>query len=451
MTPEVDTRHPTSASGADGGLDVQVEELARWRRRVRLVVPPERVRRERERILRDYGRRLRLPGFRPGKAPADLVRRRFGDEIDRELARALVREGIREAVEGRGLKPITAPVVQALELDRMDTLRATAELEIQPDITLSRLSGFRLERQSPSVPPGAVERVLQRLRDERAELRPIDRPAARGDVVVADVEPLDASGGGAKGYAFLVGAGQAPPEVDARLEGARPGDEREVTLEPRTALDPAAGLSQPVSEPDTPSARRFRLRVHQVSERILPALDDAFAASVSRAATLEELRARIADDLRREAEGRSESDLRDRLIQAVAEANAVEVPESMVTRAVERMLEPPPDRAGATEAGTDDELARILRPAAERSVRRLLVIEAIARDQGVDATDAEVDAYLGERLEPGTTLEEARRQLARSGRLEDLRFHLRMEKVFAFLKKQSDIREPQGSTAEPRS
>jgi trigger factor len=460
MSPELETLPAPPAAGS--GLRADVEELPRWRRRIVLTAEPERVRRVREDVTRGYARRLRVPGFRPGHAPAELVRKRFAAEIEEDLGSRLLRTGLEEALRARNLDPIAPAAVTSAEVDPTDTFRAVVEVEVRPDVRLARTRGFRIERVQPRVEPDAAERLLQRLREERAEERPVERPAARGDVVVADVEPL-AEGGGAptEGWRAVLGDGTAPAEVEARLEGATAGREVEVEM--------------PASEPGAPP-RRFRLRVKEVRERVLPPLDDTFAATVSKVGTVGELRELVESNLRDEAAARAERDFRDRVLDAIAEANAVEVPETLVDRWVEGMLsggdasgriagprERPGrpghehgahagherhahgekghahDRGGYVEgqggAGGEGEaeIRRILRPAAEQGLRRLLVLEAVARDAGLDPTDAQVDAWIAERLEPGATLEQARRSLERSGRLPELRRRLRDENVFRHL------------------
>ncbi|HEY7461298.1 MAG TPA: trigger factor [Gemmatimonadota bacterium] len=451
MGSELDTLTGPNATAAPR-VRAEVEELPRWRRRLTFEAPPERVREERERVTRDYAKRLRLPGFRPGHAPADLVRQRFRADIERDLVRALVQTGIEQAIEEHGLEPLAAPVIQSLDLDAGDTLRATAEIDVRPRLTLDRVGGFDLERPATEVPPDATDRVLDRLREERAELRPVERPAARGDVVVVDVAP-EIGEGEVQTYEILLGAGRADPRVEEQLEGARAGEERTLALD-----DPAAATSAP---PDAPSAaRRFRVRTREVRERLLPALDDAFAAAVSREGTLPELRARIGANLAEEAETRAERELRERLLDAIAEANRVEVPESMVETYVERLLHPAPAAGAArgsarpAEAGLEhgseehDRLAQALRPAAERSLRRHLIVEAVARAEGLEPTDEQIDAYLGERVAEGGSVAETRRGLERRNQLEDLRGHLRAENVFAHLKSQSTIR-PAGASSDP--
>lgn len=484
-----------STSSDRGRLRVDIEELPRWRRRLSLVVPPDRVREERGRVTRDYAKRLRLPGFRPGRAPADLVRQRFKDDIEQDLVRALIRSAVQEAVEEHRLEPIAPPVVRSLDLDAGDTLRATAELDVRPRVSLGRYRGFALERPAATVPADAVDRVLERLREERAELRTIERAAARGDVVTVEVTPLEGEAGGAQTYEILLGSGRADLRVEEQLEGVRPGEERVLALEDAAPGEPAAEagrIGEAVAPPETGQARgepaaagstlppnaagprRFRVLAREVKERVLPALDDAFAVTVSKAANLAELRERLAANLAEEAAARSEHELRDRLLDAIAEANQVEVPESMVQTYVERMLHPEGGEAGVGgargahshaghshsghahdhepgEAGEEhDRLAELLRPAAERGLRRHLIVDAVARAEGLEPTEEQIDAYLGERIAQGGSVPEARRALERKGQLEDLRHHLRTENVFAYLKSQSTIRPADGSApAEP--
>jgi trigger factor len=422
-----------------------------------------------------------------------VVRKRFRTEIQEDLVRSVLQAAVREAVEQHQLEPIAPPVVRSLDVDPDDTLRAVAELEVRPRLSLSRVRGFVVERPPAAVDPSAGDRVLERLREERALVHRVDRPAARGDVVLVEVSPLEGAGE-PQSYEILLGAGRADPRVEAALEGGRAGEERTIELEEAepsplsapearaealpalaTEADQGGGAGTRLSTPAAPVVKgssrvqRYRTRIREVKERALPPLDDAFAAQVSTAGALDDLRRQIDRNLREEAEERAEREVRERLVDAIAEANRVEVPEGMVETYVERMLHPEPGggaggphgegRAGhahgtgargAEPHAHDPRLLEVLRPAAERSLRRHLIVEAVARAERLEPSDEQVDQYLRERLAEGGSIEDARRALERKGQLDDLRHHLRAENVFAYLKSQSTIRPSEGSApAEP--
>jgi trigger factor len=313
-----------------------------------------------------------------------------------------------------------------------------------------------------------------------------------------EVTPAAPESGPPQTFELVLGSGQAGPGVEEQLEGASAGEERLVVVEARSApqvIAPgtsagAAAGTDPASVPaaeEAPGPRRFNVRVREVKERVLPELDDAFAATVANAVSLAELKERLAANLAEEAESRGERELRDRLLDAIADANDIEVPESMVEAYVERMLHPGPaegptggarrDRHshGPQEShahshqghehghelthehghgqGDDAEhqrLVEILHPAAERGLRRHLILDAVARAENLEPTDAQIDAYLATRLKEGASVPEARRALERKGQLDDLRHHLRTENVFEYLKSQSTIGPARGSApAEP--
>ncbi|MBA2566119.1 MAG: trigger factor [Gemmatimonadetes bacterium] len=476
MAPELDTLPAPPPVATDPDLQVGVEDLARWRRRLTVSIGPERVRRERERFVREYGRSVRVPGFRPGRAPGEVVRKRFGSKIEEDLVRHLLREGLHQALDGRGLDPISAPEVHELDLDESDRFRVVAELDVRPEPALARLSGFRIEVEEKPLAPDAVERVLERLGEERARVQPVERPAARGDSVLVDVEAADGGSGGTEGHEVIPGSGRSPAELEGVIEGTRAGEEREVQA----------------------GDRRWRVRVREVRERILPELDDRFATEVSSSPTLSHLRERVAENLRAEAAAQAHGEARDRLLDAIGDANRVEVPESMVARYVDRLLgrgetargldpapqhahvhpaprvqaashahpghagpvehddpglahDPEPGAENDGRASREAEITRMLRPAAERTLRRLLIVEALARREGLDPTEEQLQDYLRERADPDHPYEETRRSLEQAGRMDELRAHLRTENVFRFLESQSSPGTAAGSHREPAS
>lgn len=422
----------------EGAIGWEVEELTRWRRRLALRVPPARARNVRDRTVRKFARQARLKGFRPGKAPAPLVERQYGPEIDQEVLEELVREGWQDGVVQAGLDPIAAPRIDGVRWTDEGGLEFAAEFDIRPEVELPRTGGFRVERPARSVGDADVDRVLERLRHERADWRPADRPAADGDRLVFDSVPLGPDGEPltaekVQNHQVELGSGAVLPDFEAGLAGVRAGEEREVAVafpddHPNEAL---RGV-----------ARTFRVTVEAVQERVLPALDDEFARSLGAFESLETARRRIRENLAAEIEQQSRREVNEALIDQVIEANRLDLPESMVDRYLDSMLS---DRDGplggpVDDAGRRDELRRVLRPGAERALRRYTILNHLADREGLRATDEDVDAAIGERIDPEkTSLAEARRRLERSGELDDLRFHLTMERVFAWLRDRSTI------------
>lgn len=407
-----------------------VDEEARWRRRLHVTVPADRVRERRRKIVHRVASRMKLPGFRKGRVPSDLVEKRYGDAIRRELLDSLIQETYREALGRSNLQPISDGRLESVDYEPEKDLTFAISFDVQPEIQLSRLGGFRVERPRLEVGDEQVERVIRRLREENGVWNPAEggRPEP-GDLVAVEIAPVDAEGerGEARPYEFVLGEGDAIPDVEAVIGGLAPGESGEFTVRfPDDFPD----------EERRAAERRLHIALHDRKVRRLPELDDEFARSLGDFEGVEDLRAKIREDLAKEAAREGEAHARRRLVDLLLEANPFEVPDSMVDRYVGRIVGDPED----IPEEKLQELRAQIRPDAERSVKRALLIDRIAETQGLRATDEEVEARIEEIAEKNErTASEVRAQLRRSDRLDALRHDLTEEKVFAFLESKSEV------------
>ncbi|MBW3660467.1 MAG: trigger factor [Gemmatimonadetes bacterium] len=415
----------------------RLEELPRWRRRIEVEVPARRAEVVRRRYLEAFTRKARLKGFRPGKAPAKLVEQKYGGEIEQETLKDLIHEGYEAAVEHHELDPVGMPDVRGVRWTDEGDLAFTAEVDVEPEIELARTGGFRVEKKVRTISDEDVDRVLERLREDRADWRPVDRPAAEGDRIVFDSVPLDAGGEPreaerVENHRIEVGEGSLLPDFEEGLRGRKPGERAEIVVRfpedhPNEALRSAA--------------RTFRISVDAVKEKVLPGLDDEFARSVGAFDSLEDLRAHVRKNLEEEVDQQSRREVNEALIDQIIEANDIEVPEAMVDRYLANMMS---DRGGPLEGRVPEErmeeMRKVLRPGAERAIRRYYILQRFADERGLRADDEAVHEAIAERIDTEeTSVAEARRRLERSGDLEDLRFHLTMERVFESLREESEI------------
>ncbi|HEY7471286.1 MAG TPA: trigger factor [Gemmatimonadota bacterium] len=389
----------------------EIQDLERWRRRLALTVPAEAAGRVRERHVRELARRARLKGFRPGKAPARLVEKHYAQEIEEEVLKDLIREGYEAGVHRHGLEPISPPRVQGIHWTSDGALAFTAEVDVKPEIELARTTGFRVEVKRHAVGGEDVERVLDRLREERADWIPTERPAGDGDLVVFDSVPLDAGGAPreserVENHKVVLGREALLPDFETGLQGVTPGLEK--TIRVGFPEDhPNEGLRGTV--------REFRIAVSEVRERKLPDLDAAFAREIGQFDSVDEARAKIRSNLEEEVELQARREAEEALIDEIIAANEIDLPESMIDRYLANMMS---DRdgplGGRIPPEREAELARVLRPGAERALRRFYILEHVAEREGLEAT-------------------------AEDAADEDVRFHLTMERVFAWLRERSEI------------
>ena len=408
-------------------LRIDVQERERWRRTISVTVPAEIVREERELVASKLAKRLKLPGFRAGRIPASVVEKRYGSALNQEMLDRIIGEAYKEALKAQSLLPISQGEVEQVQYQPEQDLSFTISFDVHPVIELKRVGGFRVARPRVDVGDEEMERVLLRLRKQAGAWRPVEsgRPQL-GDRVSVTVLRLGNGEGQPRDYDLVLGEGDALPEIEHAI----------ATLEPGATDDFTVQLPSTGDEPGEEQHLRLTLRERKVLD--LPEVDDTFAKSLGEFDDLESLKARIREDLQREASEQSEGAVRVRLLDQVVEANDFDVPQSMVERYIDSVL-------GDTKGADPERLAAAkqqIRPEGERAVRRVLVIERLADTQGLRATEAELD----ERIEQlaarsGASTAEVYARLQKAGRLEVMEREITEEKVFAFLKEQSEILE----------
>ena len=412
---------------------------------LRVTVPVDRVREAEVKAIQYYAKRARLPGFRPGKAPEAVVRRRFNDAIRQTMLEELLREGWETAKSSESLKPIADPSVRNLKFEDGSPIEFDLLVEVRPEISLERVGGFRVDRRVAAVPDSAVDERLASFQEAKAAWIPVpgEKPAP-GQMVRVEVAPLDeGAAGAAQPYDLVLGQNQAIPELEERIMGLLPGETTETEVRfPEDHPDETTETEVhfPEDHPDEKrrgQSRRVRITLHEVKRQELPPLDDAFAREVGDFESLDALRAGIRQDLEREAERDADAQVRQALLAQVVEANGIKAPESLVHRLMHGYAEIyriPPEQLPAFE--------QQFHQIAESQVQRDLVLDAIVERQGLRATEAEVDARIAAMAEArGVSAGELYASLQKSNRLAELERGLTEEKAFQFLLGQSTVEE----------
>jgi len=410
-------------------FEVEVAAENDYLRRLNVTVAPSQVAATRRKEATKIRRSTRIKGFRKGKVPVTVVEERYGPLIDERTVTTLVNRGFRAAVEQHELAAIGEPVVSEVEYESGERLTFRVDIEVMPSIELSRTGGFRIERPKVTVNDTDVDEILESVRADHAVLEPVERAPETGDVVsvliLAAEEGADRK---EKPYRFELGAGYAIPDVEAAILTLHLGEEGtfEVTYPDDFASDDLAG-----------STRSLRVRLDDVRAKRLPELTDDFARESGDFDSLDELRSAIDSDLRAHREREAEDVVREKLIDAVMEANAFEVPPSLVSRYLDRVIDAPE----GTDPQRVDEARRSVTQAMERQVKRDLVLERLIEAQGLEPTTEEFDERLSEMGEAkGLSLMEVRRQLAKDKQLDALRHRLAVDKAFQFLIDRSEVR-----------
>jgi trigger factor len=420
-------------------VTTEVIQLEENRVRLDVAVPEGEVQRRVDRTLRQIAREIRVPGFRPGKAPGPVVMRRVGREtVMQEMLKDALGDWYAEAVEQAEVDPIDDPELDVPDdLDGGD-LHFTATLQLRPRATLGPYRGLEVGRQEPEVPEGAIEAELDALRNQVARLEPVDRPAEKGDFLVIDfdgsVDGRVIQNASARDYLVELGGGRLVAGFDEQLVGMRAGESKTFPIQYRD------GDRRPELSGQTVD---YTVTVKRVQAKRLPALDDAFAAEASEFETLDELRADLFQRLEWAAEARVDELFRRTVIDAAVEGATVEVPAVMVDRQVARVLHGVahqlPEGVGLEDylratGRTLEQAADELRPDAEMAVRRELVVEAVADAEGTRVTDDEVAEQV--RLDAEATGGDAAalmKELQEHGDVDALRRELRLRKAVQLL------------------
>jgi trigger factor len=397
---------------------------------LRVTVPVDRVREAEAKALKYYVQRARLPGFRQGKAPEAVVKKRFGDAIRQTVLEEVIRESWETAQTAESLKPVTDPSIRNLKFEAGSPIEFDILVEVRPELALQRTGGFRLERRVAPVADTAVEEQLARVREQKAAWIPVEgvKPSP-GQMVRVEVAPLDESGAGtSQPYDLVLGQNQAIPDLEERIMTLIPGEQTD------------AEVKFPDDHPDEArrgQSRRVRVTLHDVKRQELPALDDAFAREVGDFEGLDALRGAIRQDMEREATREADTQVRQSLIQQLVEANGVQAPESLVHRLMHvyaEMYQVPREQLETFE--------QQFHGVAEAQVRRDLVLDAVIETQGLKATEAELDARVTELAAArGLPTGQLYANLQKANRLPELERAISEEKAFAWLLEQSTIDE----------
>ena len=414
-------------------MKVDIEELGACKRRLQVEETPEIVQEAWERAFSRVQRQARLPGFRKGKVPRSMIKLHFSDDVRQEVAKQLIPEVYRQALAETQLQPIEEPDLQEVTLEESAPLKFSAVVEIKPVIELGRYTGLAVQHTPKPFAETEVDDALAQLQDQHAEYRVVERPADLRDLVIMDytLTPEGMPPRTQTGASVVIGSGSVLPEIDEALIGLAPGGIRQTRVR------------FPDNHPDEAlrgKAADAEVRVSEVKEKVLPALDDDFARGLGEYETLEALRADVRGGLTRRREQENRRALEMATLEAALAAHSFEVPEGLVLRQVGHQIEHVKEqmrRQGVDPDRLPWDYQKILddtRPAAEQAVKRALLIEAIAQKEGLAPTDADVDAEVERIAHAGQRPAAAvRAMLEQNGGLERLRNSLGEKRTLDFL------------------
>jgi trigger factor len=394
-------------------------------RHIQVSVPPEAVKDAEDKAAKRYASTVRLPGFRPGKAPATVVRQKFGEAIRQEALESIVREAYQEFVEKESIKVAAQPHIHDLKFEEGKPLTFELHLEVRPTIELARTNGFRIQRPAATVTEEQLAQQLEQIRDEKATWTPVTEKPLPGDMVNVQIA-TGADAGEAKSYPLVLGAGQAIPGIEELVMEAAPGE---------TVERPVKWPDDFPDEAQRGQTKIVRITLNEVKRKSAPPLDDALAREVGDFESLDALKKAVRTDMERHAEHEVEAGVRQQLIDQIIAANAFDVPKSWVQQFVENYAE-----AYKVPEEEREQFSGELRGMAERQIRRDLVIETLAEKEGLAATEKDLDDRIAAQAEKrGENPGQIYAQLEKSGRLKEMERSITEDKVFKWLLDRNDV------------
>jgi trigger factor len=421
-------------------MKTEFVDVSETRKNLNVEIESSVVDAEIDRVARDYSKAARIPGFRPGKVPARVVKQRFRSQILHDVVHELVPRAVDDALRERGVEPVDTPDIRDVTVEEGQPLKFTATFDTVPSIELKPYGSVQLRRARPVVEECAVDQTLQALRERAARFEAVEpRAVERGDTVVVDL--VRASQGETpdthQDITIEIGATANPPGFDDEVVGMTVGNTKTFTV--RYPDD--YGIKELAG-----SAVDYTVTIKSLKRRVVPELDDEFARDLGEFDTLDALRGRVEQDLTREAEQKAEREVRADLLKQLTGWVGFELPDSLVDRELDRRIEEFARRL--MEQGVDPRAADIdwaafrqaQRDGARDSVASALVLDEVAHREGLAVSDAEIEAELSRFAErTGRTPAAVRAQLEKDGGISRLATGLRRDKAVDFLKSRATI------------
>jgi len=411
-------------------MKTEFTDVSATQKTITIEIPVDVVDAEINRVAKGYTQQARIPGFRPGKVPTNLIKKRFKEQILHDVAHGLIPRAVDEALQERGIEPVDTPNIKDVALEEGQPLKFTAAIETVPPFDVGDLSSIEATRHPSVITDEAVEKTLQNLRQRGAKFEPVeDRGVEDGDTVVLDIERKDPEGNPDRhaDVSLELGSPANPPGFDAQLLGLRTGETKTFTIH-----FPDDYAVKEMANTDV----EYTVTIKDIRRKVLPELDDEFAKDVGPFESLGALRDRVRADLQQESEEHATQHLRTDLLKQLSERVTFDLPPSLVEREMDRRIEEFASRlmqqnVDPRQAGIDwAQFRESQREPARASVASALALDEIARREGLTVSQEDVDKEI-ERFatRAGRTPAALRAQLEKEGSVARLATGLRREKA----------------------
>ena len=416
------------------------EDLSPVRKSIEVEIPADVIASESARVATEFTRHAKLPGFRPGKIPVNVVRSRFAKEIQEEVVNRLLPISFRDAVSGKGLEPVGDP-----KLEHLDTfvegapIKYKAEFEVKPVFELGNYRGLRVTDPKVEVADADIDAMIERLRDQASVYRPItERGLEEGDFALINIassgegiEPSSDSGH------FQLGEETPMTELHDAMRGKRTGD--------TASFDKTYG-DDAIKEEFRGRTIRHDVTLNEIRLQEKPELNDDFARSIGDFDSVVVMRERISEDIRRHRETEALRAKRNDLGEQLVSTHEFDLPEALVEEELSRSLQNYARYLASQGVDLDKvqldwrKVGEEFRPEAMKRVKRGLILDAVAKKEGITATEVEIDAEIRRAaVEQGRDFAEVKHHLRQEGGYEQLRISLAREKALEMVLREASL------------
>lgn len=421
-------------------MQVTIEDISEVKKRLRVELPAAEATAKMEAAYRELAKTARVKGFRPGKVPRTILERAYGGQVEGQVATELIEAAYPEALTQTNISPLGRPIVEEYDLKAGQDFKFSALVEVPPSFEVEGYTGLELEKPKVEVTDDMLDMQLEMLREQHGQMEDVAEPLAPGLWANVDFEATcegkPVRGLSSKGELLRLSEEGEQSELEKGLVGLRAGEVKDITLH----LPPNYHI---------PSLRdkdvTFKVSVHAVKRKVLPPLDDELAREL-KFESLERVREQARQELTAKAEATAKRHLRENLVNKLIELAPFEVPESLVEREIEAMVESFKQRLGPRRVDVEDvnleKVRQNFRPGAERRARADLILARIADKENIQVSDEDVELGIKElAADLNETPERIRDFHEQANLMDSFRRHLREEKTIDFLISQARITE----------
>ncbi len=424
-------------------MKVSVNNVSGCAREVHVEVPAEAVQSKVDDIYGRISREAKLPGFRKGKAPLDVIKKQYKSTVREEILHHELPEFFRSVLIEQKIDPVAQPRISNLQFEEGSPLKFIATVEIKPDFQLKDYKGLKIKKEKTSATEEEVDKALENLREQMAQYVPVeDRPSKEGDLLVMDFDgkingkPFE--GGKASRYPVLLGSRNLLKDFETNLEGIKKGETKtfKITFPKDYGKKEIAGQEA-----------EFTVAAHEIKEKKLPMVDNEFAKDVGKCETVKELREKLEAQIQSSKNVEQRSKMVEQIGEKLLTLHPFDVPDSLVNMEHQRLVQQSVDRlkrqgvdANKLTDQQKKEFVENLRPVARKNVHMALIVEKIGTAENIHCDDKDLEAYYAKVAQSsGQPADVVKRYLKQEGNMESIEDWIQYEKTLDFLIAQAKV------------